>query len=302
MLPRFLLSAVLLNVSAFAANLDKPDIERAGRLCAQAVRPSIILSYEMQSVQLVFGESDRSTCLKLLKAYTGQVELAASYHHVTGDTTNNVELLVLAKSLQDLRRQEAQLCANLVEPNAAADTLAFLGRSAFIGMTENDRQKANQLRNQAFLNASIGHLAAQMKLSQDGQKIIAQEKAAMQAVFNFLDTHPELKDNNDFEAPIQALIEEHTKRGEALAKRLQNEPNLLVQTLLGSYSSKLQWTFDASDKIISVKVNEQKTFGVCVVSDVTIVAQGQRAGVRTLNLKVAHQANRVGMITLIALN
>jgi|GEM_PF-6428826 len=302
MLTRLLLGLSLATAPAFSAELDKADVERAGHLCAQSIRPTLILNYELQGIQSVYGEADRTACIKLLKQYARQVELAASYHHVTIDTTLNAELLLLAESLRTLRLQEAKLCANLVEPNPAVDTLTFLARSAAIGMSERDSAKASQLRSDLFLNSAISHLGAQIKLSQDGNSIAAKEREAFQAILSFMAAHKDLEGNKTFEGPIQNLEAEHTQRGQELAAQLKSQPALLVQSLMGQASTKLQWTFEASDKIISVKVNDQKTFGVCVVSDVTMVIQGQRAGVRTLNFKVAHQMNRVGAITVIGLN
>jgi hypothetical protein len=302
MLTRLLLGLSLATAPAFSAELAKADIERAGQLCAESIRPTLILNYEMQSIQLVYGEADRTACIKLLKSYAGQVELAASYHHVAIDTTLNPELLLLANSLRTLRLEETKLCANLAEPNLTVDTLSFLARSVSIGMNERDSVKASQLRNDLFLNSAMSHLGAQIKLNQDGKNIVAKEREAFQAILNFLSTHKDLEGNQTFEEPIRNLEAEHLKRGRDLADLLKSQPELLAQTLMGLSSSKLQWNFEPSDKVISTKVNDQKTLGICVVSDVTMTIQGQRAGVRTLNFKVAHQMNRVGFITVIGLN
>jgi hypothetical protein len=302
MLSRLLpLVAAVVLTPAWGATLDKADIERAGELCTQAIRPTVILGYQHQSVGLVYGQADRSAGIKLLKNYEGQLELGASYHRVTMDTTNNLELLALAKNLSALRQKEAALCANLSEPNPAADVLGFMGRSAYIGFSEKDHVKAEQLRNDLFINSLMGHLGAQAKVSKDGKDIQELEQACMQLVFSFLEAHPELKNDAKFNGPSRALAAEHAKRGEELAAKLKADPQCLVQSLLGQSSEQLQWTFDADDKVISVKINAQKIFGLCVVSDVTMVAEGQRAGMRTLNFKVAHQANRVGIISVVAL-
>jgi hypothetical protein len=302
MLTRILLFVALTAAPSFAADLSKADIERAGNLCAQALRPTIILNYEIEATTAVFGGPDRATCVNLLKKYAGQVEMAASYHRETTDLTSNPELLRLANSLCEIRRDEAKLCANLIDPNPAADALSFLGQSAVIGMRENDPKRAAQLREKAFFDGLMGHIGSQLQLNADGVKIVSQEKDAAQKLLGFLAAHPELQGDSDFEGPTRTLLSEHKKRGEAMAASLKRNPDLLTQSLLGLSSDRLGWTFDQADKIISVQVNDQKCIGICAVSDVTIVAQGQRAGLRTLTFKVAHEANRLGAVSVIALN
>lgn len=303
MLPRILIVTVLSLSSVFAKSFDDSDVEIAGNLFAQSFRPTLVLSYEMQAIDDVFGgESNRSPAIGLLKNHAGQVELAASYHRVTLDTTKNQELLKLANDLYLLRHEESQICSDLVEPNSANDAMVLLGKLAYIESSSDNRQEREQLQSDAFVKGMMSHLGAQIKLGVDATRILRIEKECYEVLMAFLSAHPELNDSKVFNSPLLNLYNEHLKRGEELASKLKNDPEILVNSLLGLTSEKLNWRFDQADKIISVKINNQKKFGICVVSDVTIVSRGFISGKKTLNFKVAHQVNRLGGISVIALN
>jgi hypothetical protein len=282
------------------AELSEATKATLGKLVAETLRPSALFSYQLDAVQFNRGQIDQATAVKMLKDHARSLELSAAHCMVIADETKDRRTLLLATQLGSLRQKEAGLCAHLQAPDATADFSKFLLQSMVFGALAKDRKEADRLVLGAAMANSLNHIGSQAKVAGEGAQIVECETQVIKTLENFAKAHPSLDQDAEFAKATNQLVSEHEQRAKKFAKALTQDTRAFYQSLIGHRSDRLQWNFEATDKFIDMKVVVQKSFDTCVCSDVELVVQGGVSGkVRTLNFKVVHQFNKVGVPSVI---
>jgi hypothetical protein len=290
-------------ILSIGTELNNEDLITAGSVVKQYLRPRLSLNNCMEALKYVCDNDTKSPSVKYLRdIYSRQLELAASHHFVAWDQSKNIELKNLSINLWDLESKEAKLCKDLESPDALMSFYSFLGKSMAIGVTARDSNEAEKQREQVFKNEANGLIIKNLQFASDIKEIYAKENAAEENIVSFLKLHPNLKNNEIFNTPRNELLTEFNQRGMDGINKLKSSEYLFYRTLIGKSSDRLFWTFEENDKLISLKINEQKSIGNCVVSDITITVEGLRSGVRNFSLKVAHLVRSDRGLEVIGIN
>jgi hypothetical protein len=279
----------IIPVLSIGTELKHEEIVAAGNVVKQYSRPRLSLNNCIEALKYVCDNNTKSASVKYLRdIYSRQLELAASHHFVIWDQSKNLEIKNLSITLWDLESKEAKLCKDLESPDALMSFYNFLGQSMAIGFTARDSIEAEKQREQAFKTEANGLFIKNLQFAADIENIRAKENTADEKIAFFLKLHPDLKNSEVFNSPVKELLAEFNQRGSDGINKLKSSEYLFYSTLIGYSSDRLHWTFEEGDKLISLKINEQKSIGNCVVSDITITVEGLRSGVRNFSLKVAH--------------
>lgn len=282
------------------AELSAASKEALGKLVAETMRPSLVFSHKIDALKFNRGEVEQAVAVKLFRDHAGSFELAAAHGLVIRDETRDPVVATLALRFAMARKDEAALCANLQAPDAAADFTRFLLQSMAFSALAKDRKEADELVLGSAIGNSLQHLGSQAKVTGDAARLKDCENQVLQAIDEFSKRYPELDEDAGFAKPIKQLLTEQAQRGQKAAKSLAADTKVFYQSLIGQRSERLNWNFEALDKLISLKVLEQKAIGTCVCSHVELVVQGGTSGkVRTLDIKVVHLVNKAGYPSVI---
>jgi len=293
----------IIPIFSLGNDLNQEDVITAGNVVKQYLRPRLSLNNCMEALKYVCDNNTKSPSVKYLRdIYSRQLELAASHHFVAWDQSKDIELKNLSINLWDLESKEAKLCKDLESPDALMSFYSFLGKSMAIGVTARDSNEAEKQREQAFKTEAKEYFIKNLQFASDIQEICAKENVAEENIVSFLKLHPNLKNDEVFNTPRNELLIEFNQRGMDGINKLKSSEYLFYRTLIGKSSDRLFWTFEESDKLISLKINEQKSIGNCVVSDITITVEGLRSGVKNFSLKVAHLVRSDRGLEVIGIN
>lgn len=302
---RYLLLAVA-SLTAFTPLFGKePELSEStkatlGKLVAETLRPSLLLGHKADALKFTRGEVDQATGIKMLKDHAKSLSLSGSHCAVINDDSSNPTVKEFSYKLSELRKKQAEACESMPTPDAAADFSKFMLQSMFFKTFAKDNREADQLVLGSAMANSLNYLGSQAKVAGDAIHFVENEKLVMQALANLAARHPSLDRDPTFAKPINELLAEHAERGKKAAKVLAANTTDFYQSLIGHRSEPLRWNFEAGDKLISIVINSQKTFGTCVCSDCQLVVQGGISGkTRTLNFKVIHQAYKDGTTAVI---
>ena len=293
----------IIPVFALGNDLIGEDIVSAGNIVKQYTRPRLSMINCIEALKYVYGDNAKSSGIKYLRdIYSRQLELAASHHFVIWDQSKNPEIKSLSYILYDLEYNEAKLCKELESPDAQMSLYIFLGKSMAISVTAKDSTEAEKLRSQALRKEFTGFVIKNFQFELNIKEFCSAEKQASEILDSFIKSNTKLKNSDAFNTPTAELIAEFNQRGVDGINKLKSSEYFFYKTLIGQSSDRLFWKFEENDKLISLKINEQKSIGNCVVSDITITVEGLRSGVRNFSLKVAHLVRSDRGLEVIGIN
>lgn len=277
------------------AELSEATKATLGKLVAETLRPSALLSYQLDALKFNRGEIDQATTVKILKGHANSLGLSASHCEVINDESADPVILSLTHPIGQSRRRQAEICANLKAPDAAADFSMFLLQSMFFNALAKDRKEADQLVLGAAFSNSMNHVASQTKVAGDAAQFQENEMKVFKALEVFAKRYPALDRDLTFAKATNELLAEHARRGKKAVQALSANTTAFYQSLIGERCERLNWNFEAADKLISLSISSQKAVGTCVCSDCQLVVQGGRSQqTRTINFKVVHQVYKDG--------
>lgn len=288
--------AALLGLCAVlpAAELDRSDIERLGHLAAQDARPTLLSKDEGQGYKYVYGDAVERYYPSILKEHAALLERAAAHHRVVSDMTRNPEVFNFAHRMYELRLAQAKTLGSIQFPDIGSDFARFMAQGMFIGMTSKTNKEADEKIAAAFRNQAMNHLGSQLDLQVSIKNFASLEEQAKATWANFLNDHPGLAQESAYAAPLKELTAEHSRRGQDGLAQLNSSPQFFYSTLVGRSSERLNWLFEKEDQALTLQVNEQKTIGVYILSDVTMRIRGKSGQERTINFKALHLVNKLG--------
>jgi hypothetical protein len=302
---RFVTFAVsgIISTLSYGSEFSSEELVHVNNLVNQHQLPKLSLNNSREALKYVYGEDAKSYSVKYLRDnYSSDLELAASYHHVIWDQSKNFELKNLSIKLHNLESAEAKLCRELESPNIQTAIYNFLGKSMAIGVTARDSSEAEKQRDQAIKIEAQMLLIKHLKFEASIQNIFVKDQEADESIKTFTKLHPNLLNSDLFKKSKNDLIIELNQRGIDGIKKLKSSDNFFYQTLIGSKSEKNSWKFEETDKLISLRINEQKLIGNCIISDVSVSVIGIQWGFKKLNFRVSHLVRSDRELEVIAVN
>lgn len=290
-------------VSSFSNELTNDEVVSASNVIKQYYRHKLSLRNCADSLQYVYGNNEKTTTVKFLKdVYSRQLELAASYHLVLHDQSRNIEIKKLSQSLYDLELMEAKVAKELENPSAAEYIINFFQESIATSFNEKNSVQSEKIREQQLKNNFQEYIKKAENFTSSLQEVFKLDNDGQKKISIFLKLHREIPD-------IEILNTQNNEHNSCAAegiKILKSSSVQFFRTLIGESLGKNQnhiaWRFEESDKLLSLEIIDQKTFGNCIVSNVSLTVCGLNEHQNKMIFKVAHLVTDDYSLKVIGLN